>query len=258
MENNNWIERLKLEYYYYTKRPWSLTDVGIFWDSVDDYDQINEKLYTYFKRFTNTHEMIEKLNINLDDFKKILDIQTRSGKGTKFWSEKLEDPEFHCVDFSNGLLEKARKRLKNIKNIHYELVEKSNFNLNKIFDLILCYETVEHVYDYDVFISSLAGHLKKDGIIILTCPNVSWEIIHWLTAIVGFNHSEGPHRFIRKKKLEEVFKQSRLQILSYNTTIFFPFNNKLSIKLDTLFTKYMPKYIKELIMLRHSYILKKQ
>ncbi len=258
MTNDNWYNRLKLEYYYYTKRPWSLSDVGIFWDTVEDYDQINEKLYTYFKRFTNTFEMTEKLDIKLENFKKILDIQTRSGKGTKFWSDKLIDPEFHCVDFSDGLLEKAKKRLINYENVFFKKVEKSDFNLDNFFDLILCYETVEHVYDYDVFISTLANHLKKGGIMIVTCPNVSWEIIHWLTAVVGFNHSEGPHRFIKKKKLDKIFKNNKLKVLSYNTTIFFPFNNKLSIKLDQLFTKYMPKFIKELIMLRHSYILKKQ
>ena len=133
MVNDNWYNRLKLEYYYYTKRPWSLSDVGIFWDTVEDYDQINEKLYTYFKRFTNTFEMVERLDVKLENLKKIMDIQARSGKGTKFWSDKLVDPEFHCVDFSDGLLEKAKKRLINQQNIYFKKVEESDFNLDNLF-----------------------------------------------------------------------------------------------------------------------------
>ena len=36
---------------YYTKRP-SLKEVGDFWDTVEDYDKINDKFYTYMERFT--------------------------------------------------------------------------------------------------------------------------------------------------------------------------------------------------------------
>ena len=33
------------EYKYFTKRPWTLKQVGRFWDTVDDYDDFNKKLY---------------------------------------------------------------------------------------------------------------------------------------------------------------------------------------------------------------------
>ncbi len=84
-------------------------------------------------------------------------------------------------------------------------------------------------------------HLKKGGYLILTCPNVSWEIVHWLTAIVEFNHSEGPHRFISLDKLYKIFKELNLEVKEYNTTIFLPFNNKFSIKVDLILTKILPK-----------------
>ena len=45
------ILRAKLEWQYYTKRPWSLEEVGKFWDTVEEYDKINDKLYTYKERF---------------------------------------------------------------------------------------------------------------------------------------------------------------------------------------------------------------
>ena len=254
--NKGWIGRSKDEYKYYTSRPWSLEDVGVFWDSVEDYDDINDKLYPYFKRFTNS-EVLLKDSISLDykDVGCVLDIQTRSGRGTKFWQEKFINASFKCVDFSEGLLEKAKKRLQSYENVEFVKTLTTSFDLVEKFDIIICYETAEHVYDYEVFVESLSKHLKDDGVIILTCPNVSWEVVHWITAIIGFNHSEGPHRFIGYKKLLNAFESSNLIVAGYNTTIFLPFNNKFSIACDTFLSKFLPRWIKRMIMLRHSFIL---
>ncbi len=52
--------RVRDEYNYYTKRPWNLEQVGKFWDTVDDYDDVNEQLYTYFRRFTNSYDLAIK------------------------------------------------------------------------------------------------------------------------------------------------------------------------------------------------------
>jgi 2-polyprenyl-3-methyl-5-hydroxy-6-metoxy-1,4-benzoquinol methylase len=251
------INNIFKEYKYFTKRPWTLDEVGKFWDTVDDYDDYNKKLYPYFKRFTNSRKLFlkyykEKINLKL----KILDIQTRSGVGSYYWSKIFKKSSFLCVDFSDGLLKKAKSRLKNKKNCSFKKIKKEKFNLNKKFDIIFCYETIEHVYLYKEFIKSLKKHLKKNGYLILTCPNISWEIVHWLTAIVEFNHSEGPHRFIKLKKLQEMFKELDFNIVEYNSTIFLPFNNKISIQLDKYLTAILPEKIKQFLMLRHTFIVK--
>jgi trans-aconitate methyltransferase len=255
---NNWLSRTKDEYKYFTNRPWTLEEVGFFWDSVEEYDDINDKLYPYFKRFTNSEELLmEATTLDYQTVHRVLDIQTRSGRGTKYWIDKFRNASFICVDFSEGLLLKAKQRLNSYSNVEFKKTITSTFDLHEKFDVILCYETVEHVYDYEVFIHNLSDHLKSDGIIVLTCPNVSWEIVHWVTAIVGFNHSEGPHRFIKYSKLIDTFRKSNLKVMKYNSTIFFPFNNRFSIFLDCLFTRYLPTWIKRKIMLRHSFILGK-
>ena len=156
-------------------------------------------------------------------------------------------------------MKKAENKTFNIKNKKCVLIENLNDNevLKEKFQLILCYETIEHVYEYSVLLNMLSKVLEKNGIIILTTPNVSWEIIHWLTAIVGYNHSEGPHRFLSTSTMEEEFKKNNFEILKYTTSIFLPFNNKISISLDKFLTKVLPKFIKRLIFLRHIYILRK-
>jgi 2-polyprenyl-3-methyl-5-hydroxy-6-metoxy-1,4-benzoquinol methylase len=245
------------EYKYFTKRPWTLKQVGRFWDTVDDYDDFNKKLYPYYKRFTNSRELFykhykSKTKLRLE----ILDIQTRSGVGALFWSKIFKKSNFTCVDFSENLLKKAKIRLKNKKNFSFKKVLNENFSLKKKYDIIFCYETVEHVFNFQRFIKSLKNHLKKDGYLIITCPNVSWEIIHWLTAIIEFNHSEGPHRFIGLNKLQKTFTKLDLKILNYNSTILIPFSNKFLISLDKFLTRKLPASINKLIMLRHTFILK--
>ena len=60
------IKRLKAEYNYFTVRPWSLEDVGNFWDTVLDYDVVNSEIYPYYRRFTNSKILAEKSCDNCD------------------------------------------------------------------------------------------------------------------------------------------------------------------------------------------------
>ena len=125
------------------------------------------------------------------------------------------------------------------------------------FDLVLCYETVEHIYHYEKLLKELSRLVTKDGIIILTCPAVSWEWVHWLSVIFNINHSEGPHRFLTKRQLLQSFDNASLSILSKNNTILLPFNNRISITCDHLLEKYMPAVFKSALMLRRTFILKR-
>ena len=126
------INNIFKEYKYFTNRPWTLKQVGKFWDTVDDYDDYNKKLYPYFKRFTNSKKLFSKYYKKKNNLKlKILDIQTRSGVGTYYWSKIFKKSNFLCVDFSDGLLKKAKSRLKNKKNCSFKKIKKKNLILTK-------------------------------------------------------------------------------------------------------------------------------
>jgi|TARA_B110000858_G_C17789525_1_gene469063 ubiquinone/menaquinone biosynthesis C-methylase UbiE len=251
------FKRLKEEYYYYNSRPWSLKQVGQFWDTVEDYDLVNSELYPYYRRFTNSYSLAKKYLHNSSY--NVLDIQARSAKGTEFWSKKINISSVVCVDFSDFLISLADKRLKKLET-PYQLLKIDEMSLpiedNK-FNLILCYETIEHVYEYDKLIGELKRLISKDGLIILTCPAVSWEWVHWLSAVININHSEGPHRFLKRKKLIQSFQKHGLKIIEENSTILLPFNNKTSILIDGFLEKYLPVFIKRSLMLRRSFVLKK-
>ncbi|MDZ7722077.1 MAG: class I SAM-dependent methyltransferase [candidate division KSB1 bacterium] len=250
--------RLCDEYRYYTQRPWTLTQVGKFWDTVTAYDEVNSRLYTYDKRFTESWKLAAPYLENKTYV--ALDIQARSGNGTEYWSRKIDMSFVTLVDFSDFLQKCAEKKLTGTE-ICYNTVKITDFPLpfdDDSFNLVLSYETIEHVYQYDQFVSELSRVLTRDGVCILTCPNVGWEIVHWIAAIVNINHSEGPHRFIARKKLLHSFRKHRLRILAENSTVILPFKNRFSITLNEKLEQYLPESIKQKIALRRTFILRKQ
>ena len=158
---NGFFKRVMNEYNYYTKKPWTLDNVGKFWDTVEGYDEINETLYPYYRRFTNSFELGEKY-LNRNNYE-MLDIQSRGGKGSLFWFKNKKLKSTVCVDFSDYLASLAEQRLSQY-GFKYKIIKIHDFPLpfnNEKFDFICSYETIEHIYNYDVFFSELVRVLKK-------------------------------------------------------------------------------------------------
>lgn len=253
------LNRTILEYKYFTCKNWSIKEVGDFWSSVTDYDDINEATYSYYRRFTNSWDLAKDF-VNVKDGMIMLDIQSRSGKGAEFWFQKGVIKKCYVVDFSDYLLDIAKERLKD-SNYDYKLVKVLDYDLpfdNDFFDLIGTYETIEHMGDVDAFVRALSRILKPGGIMILTCPNILWEPVHWLSAIFDIHHSEGPHNFLRRKKLLKLFKKNNLRILKENTTVILPFNKERLIAINEKLEKSLSEEILRLIGLRRTFVLKKQ
>ncbi len=237
------LERAKTEYGYWSSRKWTLEDVGQFWDTVTEYDEINEKIYPYFKRFTNSYALVIPF-LPRNDYR-MLDIQARSGKGSLFWHQHQKLKTATCVDFSDYLLSLADRRLKN-----------TDLD-SETFDFVCTYETVEHVCDFDTFLQELTRVMTQDGVMILTCPNRAWDWVHSLTYVMGTNHSEGPHRFLYRRELLEAFTRHGLNIVCENSTIVLPFNSPMSKRLDLNIERNIPESIRRYLALRRTFILKK-
>ncbi len=250
------LKRAILEYKYYTSKNWSIKEVGDFWDSVTDYDDINENTYTYYKRFTNTWDLAKDFVKN-DMY--MLDIQARTGNGTEFWFKKGVIKKSYLVDFSDYLLSIAEERLIRSR-CDCVFTKVDDYNLpfeDDCFDFVAAYETIEHMGNVNAFVKELTRVLRVGGIMIITCPNILWEPVHWAAAIFNIHHSEGPHRFLKRKILLQLFEDNDLAILKENTTVILPFNKNISIKISEKLEKTLHQNIVRLIGLRRSYILKK-
>ena len=251
------LPRAVQEVRYVTKPRWSLEEVGRFWSSVTDYDDINEDAYSYYRRFTNSFALATDL-VGRDNL--VLDIQSRTGNGSAFWAARGFVRKAHLVDFSERMLSIASANLTEAR-VEFEPHLLRGFPLpfpDKTFDLVLSYETIEHIWERATFVSELARVLKVEGWMILTCPNLLWEPVHWLSAVFNLHHSEGPHRFLRRRTLLSLFQSNRLHVIRENSTVMLPFSSDFSISTDQFLERTLPESIKRTIALRRTFVLQKQ
>lgn len=251
---NKILDIIKNEYKYITNKKWSLEDVGRHWDSTLDYDEINKETYSYFRRFIDGYQIC-----NIADQSYVLDICCRTGNGTDYFSSKGKIKTAVCADISEEMLKICSDRLSK-KGINFKTIKFNSYNLpfdKGEFDSILCFETVEHVAEPDIFIKELGRVIKKNGEMILTTPNILWEPVHILAPILGIHHSEGPHRFIGRHKLHEYIKDAGFEIQKEKTTILIPNGPKILIKFGDWLEKIIGNWLMNILGLRRIFICKR-
>ncbi|MFZ5801247.1 MAG: methyltransferase domain-containing protein [Candidatus Omnitrophota bacterium] len=245
------LSRIKQECRYLTAPSWSFAELAKFWDSLIDYEDKNEEAYSYFRRFTDAYKLSQ-----IKDDSEVLDICSRSGYGTLLFSRHGKIRQAVCADVSQRLLEVCLSRLKK-EGIEVEGVRIENLPLpftSGRFDAILCFETVEHMPQPEIFIKELGRVIKTGGELILTTPNVLWEPLHSLAAVLNLHHSEGPHRFLSRKKLRRYLADAGFAIKTEATTVLLPFNNRFSIEVNDWLEKQFWNSLLPLLGLRRIFI----
>jgi len=251
---DNFFLRLKQEIKYQRQKNWTLREVGAHWDATTDYDDINERTYSYFRRFVDGFALYPNLKPG-----KTLDICSRTGNGTAYYFERGKITDVVCADVSQKMLDICHQHLKD-KNIEHELSLFTDWPLpfaDKQFDTVLSFETIEHIAQPEVFLKELGRVIKPGGIMVLTMPNILWEAVHFLAAVFKFHHSEGPHTFLRKKFVSEQLAKNNFKILARQTTILIPGGPKKLIKLGEYLEKFLPAFIVDFLGLRHIFICQK-
>lgn len=106
--------------------------------------------------------------------KKVLDIGCGTGYGTSLLSETAD--EVIGVDISGEAIDYARKHYKK-ENIIFYKGDATNLNFLKDekFDVIVSFETIEHISNYHQYLKEMFLLLKKDGIFIVSTPNKKYS-----------------------------------------------------------------------------------
>lgn len=101
--------------------------------------------------------------------KSILDIACGVGySGPKFIEAGALS--YNGVDINEKLIDYAKKYYGS-DLISYSVGDITTFNNNKMYDLITCYETIEHVKNYEAAIQNLHSLLKPGGMLFISSPN---------------------------------------------------------------------------------------
>lgn len=101
--------------------------------------------------------------------KNVLDIACGSGYGSKFLLDAGAN-SVTGVDVSPEAIKFAKENYAT-SGLNYEIGDISNFDKSVKYDVIVSFETIEHVDDYMSSLRHLYNLLKEDGILILSTPN---------------------------------------------------------------------------------------
>lgn len=253
MQHNFW-QRARKEIKHATTLKWTFSDVGKHWDETIDYDDINERAYTYFRRFTDAYRLF-----NLPEKKYTLDICSRTGNGALFFWKNKKISRAVCADVTPKMQEICAKNLSR-RSVDFETKLISGYPLpfyDNQFETILCFETIEHLPEPRTLINELHRILGTGGYLVLTMPNILWEPVHWLAAIFNIHHSEGPHRFLRHGKVLKLIKKNNFKIIKQKTFILVPGGPKIMLKLGEKLENFLPDFITSFFGLRRIYICQK-
>ncbi len=234
-------------------RNWTLEEVGSHWDRTENYDSINKKTYSYFRRFTDGGRLS-----SIKSGSHILDICCRTGNGAVYFA-KQRNVYGVCMDVSDNMLKIAGDAVKQ-ENIKFTMQKFIDYNLpakDNEFDAVLCFETIEHIPDVWAFTKELNRVIKPGGEAIITMPNLLWEPIHWLAAVTGIHHSEGPHRFLRRKKAIKMIKDAGFCIKKEETTVLIPFGPKFLTGFGEKLENMFKNSLMPLLGLRRIFICEK-
>jgi ubiquinone/menaquinone biosynthesis C-methylase UbiE len=101
--------------------------------------------------------------------KVILDIASGSGYGTKLMA--AEAKKVYGVDVDKNAISYAKEHY-SAKNIEYILGDGESIPItNGTVDVVVSYETIEHIPDYKKFLTEVKRVLKPGGILLLSTPN---------------------------------------------------------------------------------------
>jgi len=110
------------------------------------------------------------LALSLAKNKRVLDVACGEGYGSALLSEAAI--EVVGVDISQEAVAHASKVYQGRANLHF--LEKSAFDIglpDASFDLVVSFETIEHLLEQDQMLAELRRVLKPDGLLLISSPN---------------------------------------------------------------------------------------
>lgn len=201
---------------------WSFADVGDHWDHTEHYDAVNEETYSYYRRFIDGYRLSADC---FPDGAHILDFCARTGNGPLHFYQRGKIRSAVCADVSKRQGAICRRVLREAGFTNFLWLEVDDYRFpfsDGEFEAVLCFETIEHFSRPERLAAELGRVTRSGGTMVLTTPNVLWEPVHAFAAVVGWHHSEGPHRFIRYKRLLRMVEDAGFEIVRAETTVLIP------------------------------------
>ncbi|HVO76027.1 MAG TPA: class I SAM-dependent methyltransferase [Ignavibacteriaceae bacterium] len=130
-------------------------------DNIEAYNQWSEDYDKTINKTRGLEGMAIRKVLEKIYFKNVLEIGCGTGKNTEWLLSKAE--RIIGVDFSEKMLEKAEKKIKNNKVKFVQADIRNEWNFGNDFDLITCSLVLEHIQDLNFIFHQANRSLTKGG-----------------------------------------------------------------------------------------------
>lgn len=192
-------------------------------------DRIDKKFnslrYAHAFSITDSDQFrLEKVLTFIGEDKKVLDI----GCGDGFLMEKIkrQNNEVEGIEISQPAIKKARKRGFIVHAVSLNDVYWSR-KINGKFDVVWAGEVIEHIFDTDNFLKNTRRVLKKDGVFVLSTPNLA-SFGRRILLLLGINpllettarrYDAGHIRYFTFKNLTQLLKEHQFDVEQITSSI---------------------------------------
>jgi len=159
----------------------------------------SETLEQHWKRYFFARKFVKN--------KTVLDVACGSGYGSFILSKYAKT--IVGVDMSQDALKYAKKNY-SAKNLRfYQMDAKKLGYPDNFFDIVISFETIEHVRKYDLFLKEIKRVLKVGGTVIMSTPNFGFPLPKNKFHISNFTKDEFISLFSKNFSNVEFFGQSK-------------------------------------------------
>ena len=138
-------------------------------------------------RFADHYERYDFAK-NYCNNKNVLDVASWSGYSSFSLSQVAT--QVYWLDVSKDAVEYCKQHIQNA-NLHFVLWDGKKFPFDDdTFDIVVSFETIEHIKDYEWFLKEIRRVLKKNWTLIMSTPNFKWEIWKNKWHVSNFNHKQ--------------------------------------------------------------------
>lgn len=211
-------------------------------ESLHDYDWLkckpDDKLLADSCRYKALLNLIKKHDPNT-----VFDIGCGSGVLGKMVSSWKPGITIHGCDISDRALDRARKILQRVWKVD---LDKEDIPVeSEYYDVVVCSDVLEHIYDVSHALREVNRLLKADGIALLTVPNLVYWRYRWDIILgdlpIPVNDDRHLHQFNQKSFTSKVHDADMITLSVLGCRVRYPWlaDWKPSIFSDTLIFEVM-------------------